>query len=67
MKLIVNRFVYEPPGLAVVPETEFEAAMLSRYWDGAVLSKGKGESPSVDGFQYGIKFIEKGLNEKRST
>jgi hypothetical protein len=57
VKLVVNRFVYEPPGLAIIPETDFEAAMLSKYWESAVLSKGRAcsESKSVDGWSYGIK------------
>jgi hypothetical protein len=60
MKLTVIRYMYEPPALAIIPETEYEAAVLSRYWEGAELSKGKatGENNSADGFSYGIKFKE---------
>ena len=58
MKLIVDRFVYEPPGLSIIPETDFEAALLARYWESAKLTKGKAGSfpPSADGFSYGVKF-----------
>ena len=66
MKLVVTRYVYEPPALAVIPETDYEAAVLSRCWEGAELSKGKasGEVQSFDGFSYGIKFLEKGHTGK---
>jgi hypothetical protein len=60
MKLAIVRYVYEPPALAIIPETKYEAAVLSRYWEGAELSKGKAqtEEASADGFSYGIKFKE---------
>jgi hypothetical protein len=60
MKLAVDRFVHEPPGISIIPETEFEAAMLSRYRATAKLSKGMAASSdkSADGFCYGIRFSE---------
>lgn len=59
MKLIVDRFVYGPPGLSVIAETDFEAAILARYWKNAVLTKGAASDPkSFDGFSYGIQFVE---------
>lgn len=62
MKLVIDRYVHEPPGIAIIPETEFEAAVLSRYWktENMLLSKGraKTEDKSSDGFSYGIKFRE---------
>ena len=58
MKLSVDRFTYEPPGLALIPETDLEAAILNKYWETATLTKGMGSSgdKSADGFSYGIKF-----------
>jgi hypothetical protein len=60
MKLVVDKFMYEAPGLSIIPETEFEAAVLQRYWGTARLSKGRAtsESRSVNGFSYSIKFVE---------
>ena len=60
MKLEIISFVYEPPALAIIPETAFEAAVLERYWSSAVLSKGRAtsESHSANGSCYGIKFVE---------
>ena len=57
MKLIVDRFVHEPPGLSLIPETEYEAAILAKYWESAKLSKGRASSASnsADGFSYSIK------------
>jgi hypothetical protein len=61
MKLKVVRFVYAPPALAIIPETDFEAAVLSRYWESATLSKGMSSNvdKSADGFSYTISFAEK--------
>jgi len=60
VKLLVDRFVYEPPGLSIVPETEFEAAVLSRYWESATLTIGRAlsDSNSADGRAYVVKFHE---------
>ncbi len=60
MKLVVDRFVYEPPGISIIPETEFEAAVLHRYWETAELTIGraKSEDKSANGHGYGIKFRE---------
>ena len=60
MKLTVTRYMYEPPALAIIPETDYEAAVLSRYWESAQLTKGKAQTAeiSADGFSYGIKFKE---------
>lgn len=60
MKLEIERYMYEPPGLSIIPETDFEAAVLARYWETAVLSKGRAgnESKSVNGCCYTIKFVE---------
>ena len=60
MKLLINRFVHEPPGLSIVPETEFEAAVLSQYWESATLTIGRAssDSHSADEHAYGIKFRE---------
>ena len=58
MKLTVVRYMYEPPALAISAETEFEAAVLSRYWAAAELTKGKSDTNSADGFSYLIKFKE---------
>lgn len=60
MKLNVVKFCYEAPALEIIPETEFEAAMLSRYWETAILSVGvaASELESANGYGYGIKFIE---------
>jgi hypothetical protein len=61
MKLNVVRFVYEAPGLEIIPETEYEAAVLSRYWESAKLSTGRAspEVKSANGLSYGIKFAVK--------
>lgn len=58
MKLLVDRFAHEPPGLSIIPETDYEAALLSRYWETSKLSKGRAntESKSADGFCYSLKF-----------
>lgn len=67
MKLVVDRFVYEPPGISIIPQTEFEAAMLARYWpDKAVLSVGRAssENNSANGHCYSIKFVEPAKTEK---
>lgn len=58
MKLHVTKFVHEPPGLSVTPETDYEAALLSRYWETARLSIGMASSElsSADGRSYGIRF-----------
>lgn len=66
MKLTVTRFVYEPPALTLSAETEYEAAMLSRYWETAQLSKGKGDPGSADGFSYIIRFSEPDARAKQS-
>lgn len=60
MKLSITKFVYEPPALTITPETEYEAAVLSRYWETAKLTKGKAPSElgSANGCTYGIKFEE---------
>jgi hypothetical protein len=58
MKLVVNRFVYEAPSLSVIPETDYEAAVLARYWETAKLSIGKSSGESANGSSYGIKFME---------
>ncbi len=60
MKLVVDRFVYEPPGLSIIPETEYEAAVLARCWTSAKLGTGRasGESKSSNGQCYTIKFVE---------
>ena len=57
VKLIVSRLVYEAPELALIPETDYEAAVLARYWDGAKLTKGraKSEDGSANGYCYSIK------------
>lgn len=60
MKLHVLRYVYEPPALTIVPETEYEAAILNRYWLNAKLDKGKADIQSADGFNYTIRFKEEG-------
>ena len=69
MKLEIVKYVYEPPGLAIIPETDFEAAVLHRYWASAVLSKGKagGESKSANGLNYVIKFAEPATPERPLT
>ena len=60
MKLIVDKFVYEPPGLSIIPETEYEAAVLARYWESASLGHGRATSAanSADGRCYTLKFAE---------
>jgi len=60
MKLSVTNYVYEPPALTITPETEYEASVLSRYWDTAKLDKGiaAGSLLSANGFSYSIKFSE---------
>ena len=59
MKLVVDKFVYGMPGLSLIPETDFEAAMLQRYWETAKLSKGKGPgNQSCNELSYQIKFQE---------
>lgn len=60
MKLVVNAYVYEPPGIAIIPETEFEAAVLNRYWETAELGKGRANSEhaSANGSAYSVKFKE---------
>lgn len=60
MKLIVDRYEYEAPGLSLVPETDYEAAVLHRYWKSAQLNFGRAKSSdnSANGFCYSIKFIE---------
>ena len=59
MKLVVNDFVHEMAGLSVVPETEYEAAILNRYWETAKLSKGRASSKdhSANGWSYSLKFV----------
>lgn len=58
MKLVVNKYTHEPPEMAIIPETEYEAAILQRYWDTAELTVGKSyfENGSINGYAYGIKF-----------
>ena len=53
MKLVVDKFAYE-------------AAVLSRYWETAKLSKGCSDSSAraPGGFCYSIKFVEPGCLEK---
>lgn len=61
MKLVIDRFVHEPPGISIIPETDYEAAVLNRYWEsGANLSIGRASSEhhSTDGRCYSIKFVE---------
>ncbi len=58
MKLSVTAYVYEPPALTITPETEYESAILSRYWESAKLGKGCARE-SADGFSYTIKFSER--------
>ncbi len=60
MKLIIDKFVYEPPGLSIIPETDYEAAVLERYWKSAALSTGRAcsETLSANGKGYTIKFKE---------
>lgn len=57
MKLVVDQFVYEAPGISIIPETEYEAAVLNKYWPGAQLSIGRASSQhhSADGRCYSIK------------
>ena len=59
MKLIVDRFVYEAPGISIIPETEYEAAVLNKYWTGAQLSIGRASSQynSADGRCYSVKLV----------
>jgi hypothetical protein len=64
MKLSVTSYIYEPPALSITPETEYEAAMLQRYWESAILGKGRGDSNSANGFSYTIKFSEKDKGPK---
>lgn len=56
MKLLVTRYIHEPPALSIEAETDYEAAVLARYWVQAKLDKGKGHG--VDGFSYIIRFME---------
>lgn len=63
MKLSITRYVHEPPALSITPETEYEAAVLSRYWESATLDKGRGDAHSADGFSYVIRFTEEGAAE----
>ena len=58
MKLVVDRFLYDPPGLSVIPETDFEAAILARYWESATLSTGRAssETKSANGHCYSVQF-----------
>ncbi len=60
MKLVIDNFMYEPPGLSIIPETDYEAAVLARYWKTAVLSMGRASSDvkSANGHGYTIKFKE---------
>jgi hypothetical protein len=66
MKLKVVRYIYEPPALAIIPETDYEAAVLFRYWESSTISKGRssGEDKSADGFSYVITFVEKQAGAK---
>jgi len=64
MKLTVTSFVYEPPCLAVEPETDYEAAVLERYWATAKLTVGKGSFESANGKSYGIQFTEDKYGQK---
>lgn len=68
MKLVVDRFIHEPPGISIVPETEFEAAILSRYWkdETLVVSIGRASSQflSADGRCYSLKFSEPAVGGK---
>jgi len=59
VKLTVVRFVYEPPALQITPETEYESAVLQRYWAHAELTVGKADE-SFNGWGYGIRFKEGG-------
>ena len=58
MKLVVNRFEYEPPGISVIPETDFEVAVWSKYWESAMLYVGRASSDvqSKNGLSYAVKF-----------
>ena len=60
MKLQTDSYVYEAPGISIIPETEFEAAVLCRYWKTAKLSVGRANSAinSSNGCAYSIKFTE---------
>lgn len=60
MKLVVDKFMHESPGLSVIPETEYEAAVLARYWKTAVLSTGcaSPHAESANGHCYTVKFVE---------
>lgn len=60
MKLSITSYVYEPPALTITPETDYEAAVLRRYWQTARLETGKAsaEEQSANGFAYTIRFIE---------
>ena len=68
MKLVVDRFTYEPPGISIIPETEFEAAVLSRYFESSKLSRGRAasECKSADGFCYSLKFVETNIGKERA-
>lgn len=62
MKLVIQNFMYENPGIAIIPETEYEAAVLSRFWKAGKLTISTGrassEAKSANGLCYGIKFRE---------
>ena len=58
MKIVVDRFVHEPPGISIVPETDYEAAVLSAYWESAKFSTGRSklEDQSANGRCYSVTF-----------
>ena len=62
MRLVVVRYKFEPPGISIVPDTDYEAAVLSRYWESAKLSQGSASDTdnSANGLTYSIKFVEPG-------
>lgn len=60
MKLVIDKFVHEAPGISIIPETEYEAAVLNRCWPVAELSIGVASSQhnSADGRCYSIKLVQ---------
>lgn len=59
MKLVVEQFAHSAPGLSVIPETEYEAALLARYWAKAHLYAGRAspEHQSANGRCYSITLL----------
>ena len=60
MKLIIDRLMYAAPAISIIPETDYEAAVLSRYWDKATLStvRAHTEHRSANGFCYSIRLVD---------